>query len=70
MAHWQTLGFVPLEQLSDARLELHGASVALASVAESLLARRPDDSQSNLGLLSVGGGFATHELEGLEAASA
>ncbi len=64
MAHWQTLGFVPLEQLSDARLELHGASVALASVAESLLARRPDDSQSNLGLLSVGGGFATHELGG------
>ena len=65
MTTWHRLPLVPQERLRAARLELHGAAVALASVADSLLEPRPDDSQSNLGLLADEGGFATHDLAGV-----
>ncbi len=58
---WQTLRPVPL---AAARTELHGGAVLLASVADTFLERRDDDSQSNLGLSEGPRGFTTRDLGG------
>lgn len=46
---WSELGKVPVSTLADARLQLHWAAQIVASFGNTLIARRADDSQSNLG---------------------
>lgn len=56
---WHVLRAIPL---TATRLELHGAALAMGSVADSILEAQPDDSQSNLGVQPGAGGFATRLL--------
>jgi hypothetical protein len=46
---WRSLGRVPAEALKRARLELHRAVQLAACAGQSLLPKRPDDSQMSLG---------------------
>ena len=46
---WNSLGHVPVSNLTDARLQLHWAAQIVASFGNALIERRADDSQSNLG---------------------
>jgi hypothetical protein len=46
---WNTIGNVPVSNLTDARLQLHWAAQIVASFGNSLIEPRADDSHSNLG---------------------
>lgn len=63
---WADLGVVSVADLSDARLQLHWAVQIVASFGNSLIQRRADDSQSNLGWRENLGALCGHvSSEGL-----
>jgi len=48
-ADWNRLGSVPMDRLTEARIQLHWAAQTVMGFADAALERLPDDSQSNLG---------------------
>ena len=58
------LGAAGFEAIREARLQAHWAAQVVAAAADARLARRPDDSQSNLGWDSAARAFATRDLGG------
>lgn len=58
------LGAVAPDRLVDARLQLHHAAQLVASVGQTLLEPRPDDSQPNLGWVTPLGALSGHRVGG------
>ena len=46
---WSELGEIPIDRLTETRLQLHWAAQPVMAFADCALERRPDDSQANLG---------------------
>jgi len=61
---WPGIGAVAPTELVEARLEVHHAAQLAAALGASLLERRSDDSQSNLGWSHARGGFLGHTVPG------
>ena len=57
---WQTLGTAPVDDLVDAKIQMHWAAQILAAFGNGLLESKPDDSQSNLGWVNSHGALRGH----------